>query len=75
VVPVYYQNYLYGELVASQLMAVVRRAAGGLDGPEAGRFLSESFFRPGSRLRWDRLMESATGERLSPASLVADLAG
>jgi peptidyl-dipeptidase A len=73
VAPVYYQNYLYGELVASQLMAAVRRAAGGLNGPEAGRFLAESFFRPGSRLRWDRLMESATGEPLTPASLVADL--
>ena len=73
VAPVYYQNYLYGELAASQLMTAVRHEAGGLDGPEAGRFLSESFFRPGSRLRWDQLMESATGERLSATHLVADL--
>jgi peptidyl-dipeptidase A len=73
VAPVYYQNYLYGELVASQLMAAVRREAGGLDGPQAGRFLVASFFRPGSRLRWDRLMESATGQPLTPSALVADL--
>jgi peptidyl-dipeptidase A len=73
VAPVYYQNYLYGELVASQLMAAVRRAAGGLDGPEAGRFLTESFFRTGSLMRWDRLMERATGEPLTPTALVADL--
>jgi peptidyl-dipeptidase A len=73
VAPVYYQNYLYGELVASQLMAAVRREAGGLAGPQAGRFLVDSFFRPGSRLRWDHLMKSATGAPLTPSSLVADL--
>ena len=35
--PVYYQNYLYGELVASQLQATLRERAGGIvDRPEAG---------------------------------------
>ena len=37
VAPVYYQNYLYGELVASQLQATLDARAGGLvDEPAAG---------------------------------------
>jgi peptidyl-dipeptidase A len=74
VVPVYYQNYLYGELVASQLDATITREAGGLTGPAAGRLLVERFFAPGTSLRWDRLVEEATGEPLSPAHLAAQLA-
>lgn len=75
VAPVYYQNYLYGEMTASQLRAVIDRECGGLvDRPDAGRFLAERVFRPGASLRWDRLLESATGEPLSPRFLAADLA-
>lgn len=75
VAPVYYQNYLYGEMTASQLRAAIGRECGGLvDRPEAGRFLAERVFRPGSSLRWDRLLEAATGEPLSPRFLAADLA-
>jgi peptidyl-dipeptidase A len=69
VAPVYYQNYLYGELVASQLAAAIDERAGGLvDSAEAGRFLVDRFFRPGASLRWDRLLEEATGAPLSAAA-------
>ena len=69
VAPVYYQNYLYGELVASQLGATIDSRAGGLvDSGSAGRFLVDSFFRPGASLRWDHLVEQATGEPLSAAA-------
>jgi peptidyl-dipeptidase A len=75
VVPVYYQNYLYGELVASQLHATLARDAGGLvDRREAGRFLTERFFGPGASMRWDHLVEAATGEPLTPTHLAAQLA-
>jgi peptidyl-dipeptidase A len=75
VVPVYYQNYLYGELVASQLTATLRRDAGGLvDQPGAGALLVERFFGPGGSLRWDHLVEEATGEPLTPAHLARELA-
>ena len=75
VVPVYYQNYLYGELVASQLGATLAREAGGLvDRAEAGRFLTERFFGPGASMRWDHLVEAATGEPLTPGHLAAELA-
>jgi peptidyl-dipeptidase A len=73
--PVYYQNYLYGELVASQLQAALAREHGGIvDRPAAGRTLVERFFRPGASRRWDALVESATGEPLTPFHLAAQLA-
>jgi peptidyl-dipeptidase A len=75
VAPVYYQNYLYGELVASQLQAALHHEHGGIvDRPAAGRTLVERFFRPGASRRWDALVESATGEPLTPAHLATQLA-
>lgn len=70
VAPVYYQNYLYGELIASQLT----HAFGPLvDDPDAARALVARFFAPGALPRWDHLMETATGSALSPEVLVHDL--
>lgn len=72
--PVYYQNYLYGELVASQLQAVLRARAGGIVGrPDAGTLLVEHFFAPGLSVRWDRLVADATGEPLTSRHLAAEL--
>ncbi len=66
--PVYYHTYLYGNLVASQLRAMLDQVAGGLVGrPEAGSLLTERVFRLGQSVRWDRLLEQATGEPLTPA--------
>ena len=75
VVPVYYQNYLYGELFASQLETALTERAGGLvDRHDAGQFLAEEVFRPGAAQRWDHLVERATGEQLSAAHLARHLA-
>jgi peptidyl-dipeptidase A len=64
--PVYYQNYVLGELFASQLQATVEARGGRLyDDPETGKWLRRSVFEPGARLRWDRLVEQATGEPIS----------
>ncbi|HEU0131096.1 MAG TPA: M2 family metallopeptidase [Mycobacteriales bacterium] len=64
--PVYYQNYVLGELFASQLQATVEARGGRLyDDRETGEWLRRSVFGPGARLRWDRLVEQATGERIS----------
>jgi peptidyl-dipeptidase A len=66
--PVYYHTYLYGNLVASQLRAMLDQVAGGLVGrPDAGALLTERVFRLGQSVRWDRLVEQATGEPLTPA--------
>jgi peptidyl-dipeptidase A len=73
--PVYYQNYLYGELVASQLRAALEQRAGGLVGrPAAGALLADELFGPGRSLRWDRLIEQATGEPLTATHLARELA-
>jgi Zn-dependent M32 family carboxypeptidase len=75
VAPVYYQNYLYGELVASQLGdAVEARATGLVDRVDAGRLLVDEFFAPGASLRWDRLVERATGEPLGAGAFARHLA-
>jgi peptidyl-dipeptidase A len=72
--PVYYQNYLYGELVASQLQDALGGEGGLVDRPESGRRLVDTFFRPGASLRWDHLMEHATGAPLSAAAFAGQLA-
>ncbi len=69
--PVYYHNYLFGELVASQLTV----ALGGLVHDEhAGQALAHDLFAPGATLRWDRLIERATGSELTPAAFARELA-
>jgi peptidyl-dipeptidase A len=69
--PVYYHNYLYGELVASHLAA----AAGSLvDAVDAGAFLRDRLFAPGASLRWDHLIEQATGTPFGAAVLARELA-
>jgi peptidyl-dipeptidase A len=71
VAPVYYHNYLFGELIASQLTAAIGSL---VDRREAGEFLATRVFAPGASLRWDHLIEHATGTPLSPAVLAHDLA-
>jgi peptidyl-dipeptidase A len=73
--PVYYHTYLYGQLVASQLAGALRREEGGLVGREtAGRYLGERVFRPGGSVRWDHLVEQATGEPLAARHFADDIA-
>ena len=73
-VPAYYHNYLLGELFASQLVATCERECGGLVGSvSAGELLVERLFRPGSSLRWDAIVEGATGRPLSAADFSAGL--
>jgi peptidyl-dipeptidase A len=70
--PVYYHNYLYGEMIASQLAA----AFGGLVGdPAAGGALTSQLFAPAATKRWDALVEHATGAPLTPAAFAGELAG
>ena len=76
VAPVYYQHYLSGELLASQLEASLRDDAGGIVGrADAGAWLGERIFAPGNSLRWDRLIERATGHELTARHFVAAYAG
>jgi peptidyl-dipeptidase A len=73
--PVYYQNYLYGELFASQLDATLYARAGGLvDQRDAGQLLVRDVFAPGASLRWDELVARATDAPLSASHLARQLA-
>lgn len=70
-VPVYYQNYMLGELFASQLherLAEVEGAAPQdaiyLGHPEVGAYLKAHVFAPGKRLPWPELVKEATGHPL-----------
>jgi peptidyl-dipeptidase A len=74
VAPVYYHNYLLGEILASQLSSAIMKECGGLIGvPDAGKILVDRVFRPGSLLRWDALIEEAIGAPLSAQAFVAGL--
>ena len=73
--PVYYHTYLYGAIVALQLTAALEAAAGGIvDRPEAGAILRDKLFARGQSVRWDRLVEDASGSPLDVASLARAVA-
>lgn len=73
--PVYYHNYLLGDLLASQLRARVEAEVGAFAGaPGAGEFLKQRIFRAGNLLRWDALIEEATGSPLSASAFAAEVA-
>ena len=75
VAPVYYHTYLYGSIVAAQLRDALDEAAGGLvDRPEAAELLSARLFASGQSVRWDRLVEQASGKPLSVESLARAVA-
>jgi peptidyl-dipeptidase A len=71
--PVYYQNYLLGEMTASQLESSLLEHLGNgtpassfVDSPAAGTFLVERLFRQGARRDWNDTMRHATGAALDP---------
>jgi peptidyl-dipeptidase A len=72
--PVYYHNYMLGQLMAAQMLhtmaADILREGKPQDitfigHPELGQYLKEQIFAPGARFRWDKLIEKATGEPLT----------
>jgi peptidyl-dipeptidase A len=71
--PVYYQNYLYGELVASQLQDALGGEGALVDEPASGTRLVDTFFKPGASMRWDHLVAHATGEPLSAKAFAGQL--
>ncbi|MFL5383835.1 MAG: M2 family metallopeptidase [Longimicrobiaceae bacterium] len=77
--PVYYHNYLLGELMASQISAHARRGVPegrSIAGePRVGAFLRERIFAPGATLEWNALLVHATGEPLTPRYFVDEFVG
>ncbi len=69
--PVYYHNYLLGEMLASQFDHALRARSGGeVLTTENGRWFVNSVFTPGARYPWNSMIERATGEPLNPTYLV-----
>jgi peptidyl-dipeptidase A len=82
--PVYYHNYMLGEMFASQLHhAIAKEVFGGADpesvvyvgNKEVGRFMRERVFAPGRTVTWNALTHGATGADLSPAAFAKDFQG
>ncbi|MDN4608506.1 M2 family metallopeptidase [Sporosarcina highlanderae] len=65
--PVYYQNYLLGELTTSQLQAYIEKnISKDLFTPKVGAYLVDEFFKPGALYPWNEKIERTTGEKLNP---------
>jgi peptidyl-dipeptidase A len=82
--PVYYHNYMMGELFASQLHHAIARALyPGADpnaviyvgNKEVGDFMRKKVFAPGKTLSWNQLTKHATGEELNAKAFAADFQG
>ena len=72
--PVYYHNYMLGDLFACQLHDYIAREVLGLDDPDktsffgsrkAGDYLRQEVFAPGNLYSWNELIRRVTGEPLS----------
>jgi peptidyl-dipeptidase A len=79
--PVYYHNYMMGQLFASQVHATIAKEVyGGVDPrsviyvgePKVGEFMKKRVFEPGKTLDWRGLTKFATGSELSPKAFAAD---
>jgi peptidyl-dipeptidase A len=79
--PVYYHNYMMGELFASQVHhAIAREVYKGADpatviyvgNKDVGEFMRKKVFAPGRTLAWDDLTKHATGESLNPKAFAED---
>jgi peptidyl-dipeptidase A len=79
--PVYYHNYLLGELMASQLEAYISQNV--LEGTresiqnarEVGEYLRDQVFARGASVDWNGLLVHATGEALQPGYFVEQFVG
>lgn len=79
--PVYYQNYLLGEMYASQLLDYLRSIVLSDDAedkalvssPAVGAYLTDAVFVKGMRLPWNDLIAASTGEPLNPAHFVGHI--
>jgi peptidyl-dipeptidase A len=82
--PVYYHNYMMGQLFASQVHhAIVRDLYNNADpnsviyigDKKVGDFMKKKVFEPGRSLNWKELTKFATGSQLSPKSFAEDFKG
>lgn len=73
--PVYYHNYILGELTASQISHTIKTQVPGarlVDNPSTGVFLRDRLFALGARYPWNDTLQHLTGERLDPRYYVEE---
>ena len=82
--PVYYHNYMMGELFASQVHhAIARKVYNNADpatvtyvgNKQVGAFMRQYVFEPGRTMTWNELTRHATGSDLSPDAFAKDFGG
>jgi peptidyl-dipeptidase A len=79
--PVYYHNYVLGQMYQDQLHEKLTEIAGGgdplqvtcKDRPELGQYLIENVFMPGTIMPWAQFVETSTGKPLSVDSYIGSL--
>ncbi len=81
--PIYYHNYMLGDLFASQVWCYAAKKAGFSDphqtsfwgDKKTGKYFIDEIFGPGNLYHWQELLRRSTGEKLSAryyASLYVD---
>ena len=82
--PVYYHNYMMGQLFASQVHHTIAKELYDNADPgtvlyigdkKVGDFMKKKVFEPGRTLSWKDLTKHATGEPLSPKAFARDFQG
>jgi peptidyl-dipeptidase A len=82
--PVYYHNYMMGQLFASQVHHTIVREVLKQDDPdraiyvnnkEVGQFMRKRVFEPGRTLPWNSLTKYATGKELEAKAFADDFRG
>jgi len=79
--PAYYHAYMMGEMLVSQLQATIRRDVLKTDErtplftgrKDVGEYMKTKVFAPGATLRWDDFVRFATGQGLSPKTMMEEL--
>ncbi|NUM34285.1 MAG: M2 family metallopeptidase [Candidatus Brocadiae bacterium] len=81
-VPVYYHNYMLGNLLVSQLMHYMAnkilnekdiKKVTFISQPKVGQYLKERVFGPGKSVRWEYMIFNATDELLNPKYFALDV--
>jgi peptidyl-dipeptidase A len=81
--PVYYHNYMMGQLFASQVHHALSRDVFGtppasviyVGDKKVGEFMKKKVFEPGRTLDWKGLTKHATGEELNAKAFAKDFQG
>ncbi len=73
IAPVYYHNYMLGELFGAQVRKACQKNVPKNDPKALGSFLVEKVFKPGNSYPWEEFVIKATGEPFSARAYADEL--